>query len=240
MRAVIIEVDSPGGGVTASDVLYHRVRDFRESGTPVVVLIKDIAASGGYYVSAGADEIVAHPTSITGSIGVVLTSLHYRDFLNSHGVTQILFKSGDMKDILSPMRDMTESESQLLQEIVDSMFVQFKEVVLEGREGRMTEEDFDEIADGRILTADEALDVGLVDKIGYLDDAVASAKQAAGLGGASDVAVVRYWNREGLSSLFRGAARMSARTGSAPLDVLAERVAGGYRGSPFLYLWPGP
>ena len=235
VRAVILEVNSPGGGIAASDELHRRINSFRSKGKNVVVLMRDLAASGGYYVSAGADHIVAEPTALTGSIGVILGSYSVSKFLNSHGVSAVVYKSGEMKDILSPMRDVRPEEDALLMEIVGSMFAGFKDVVMEGRAGKVTEEDFQKIADGRILTAKQALDLHLVDEIGYMDDAV---KQARSLAGVSGGAVVRYWRKQGLGSLLVKA--NEAKKVSTPLEQLAEGLSRRYSGSPFMYLWPGP
>jgi len=236
VRAVILEVNSPGGGMTASDLLLRRVKELQDSGKKVVVLMKDVAASGGYYVSAGADVIVAHPTTITGSIGVIVAALHYGEGLTRIGIKQVVYKSGEMKDLLSPMRDASPEEQALLKEVVATMFAKFKNVVIEGRGGKVTEEDFAKIADGRILTAQQALDVHLIDSIGYREDAVKEAKRLAGI---SDAALVYYWRREGLSALFMEARDLEGAA-SSPADALLRKMTRNYTGSPFLYLWPGP
>jgi len=236
VRAVILEVNSPGGGITASDLLLRRVKELQDSGKKVVVLMKDVAASGGYYVSAGADMIVAHPTTITGSIGVIVASLHYGEGLTKIGIKQVVYKSGEMKDLLSPMRDASPEEQALLEEVVATMFAKFKNVVMEGRSGKVTEEDFAKIADGRILTAQQALDVHLIDAIGYREDAVKEAKRLAGV---SDAAVVYYWRKEGLSSLLMKTRDLKGAV-SSPAGALLRKMTRDYTGSPFLYLWPGP
>ena len=236
VRAVILEVNSPGGGMTASDLLLRRVKSLQDSGKKVVVLMKDVAASGGYYVSAGADMIVAHPTTITGSVGVIVAALHYGEGLARIGIKEVVYKSGEMKDLLSPMRDASPQEQALLDEVVATMFAKFKNVVIEGRGGKVTEEDFAKIADGRILTARQALDVHLIDAIGYREDAVKEAKRLAGI---SDAAVVCYWRREGLSSLLMKARDLNGAA-SSPADALLRKMTGDCPGSPFLYLWPGP
>ena len=236
VRAVILEVNSPGGGITASDLLLRRVKACQDSGKKVVVLMKDVAASGGYYVSASADTIIAHPTTITGSIGVIVAALHYGDGLARIGIKEVVYKSGEMKDLLSPMRDASPEEQVLLGEIVGTMFAKFKNAIIEGRGGKVTEVDFAKFSDGRILTAQQALDVHLIDAIGYQEDAVKEAKRLAGI---SDAAVVRYWYRGGLSSLFMKAPKLNGAM-SSPADALLRKMTQGYPGSPFLYLWPGP
>jgi len=236
VKAVIIEVNSPGGGITASDDLWQRIEKFKLGGKKVVVLMRDIAASGGYYVSAGADSIIAQPTTVTGSIGVIVGGINYKGLMDLVGVKDMSFKSGEVKDILSPKRDMTEEEKALVQGIVKEMFGRFREVVRDGRKGKMTVEDFQSVADGRILTAKRAVAAHLVDQVGYLDDAIKEARQLAGIRAS---AVVRYWRKPGpLEVLLQGAS--GGRHAIAPWED--PSVQAGLRGSwsPFLYMWTGP
>ena len=195
ISAVVIEIDSPGGGVTASDVLNHELAQFRASGIPVVAMLGSTAASGGYYVCAGADWIQAHPTTVTGSIGVIVMSLNYGDLLEMYGVHEVTIKSGEKKDILSPFRRITQEERKLVQELVDGFAGRFMEVVKTGRGTRLNEEWMDRITDGRILNAQDAYKAGLVDGIGYMSDAIAKAKMLGGVG--SSYNVVRYQRRPG-------------------------------------------
>ncbi|MFH0963422.1 MAG: signal peptide peptidase SppA [Planctomycetota bacterium] len=231
VRTLILEVNSPGGGVTASDELVRKMEEFQRGGRKVVVLMKDIAASGGYYVSAGADSIIAQPTTVTGSIGVIIASFNYKGLADWAGVKQVTFKSGAVKDILSPMRDVTEEETKLIQEIVEAMFRRFKEVVMRGRKGKMTEADFEQVADGRILTAEQAKELHLIDGIGYLGDAIAEAKRLAG---APQASVVRYWRKPGLAAMLL-AARSEMRLFPWEAEARERRSW-----SPFLYMWLGP
>lgn len=201
--AVIIEINSPGGGVTASDHIHHAILDFKEdTGKPVVVYMKDLAASGGYYISAPADHIVANRTSLTGSIGVIIQNF------NLHGtLTEVVkgrdatVKSGDNKNMGSMFADPESEEykegRRLLQELADEIHVQFKEVVRTGR-GEKLAEDWETYADGRILSASQALKVGFIDKIGYFDDAKAKAEELAQI---SNAAVVEYGRDTSLGAL---------------------------------------
>jgi len=187
VRAVILEVNSPGGTITGSDLIHHQVEKLRAEGTTVVALFRGLAASGGYYVSAPADRIVAHPTAITGSIGTIFENVHVEGLLKKLGVETTVVKSGKLKDMASPFRLPTDEERAVIQSIVDEAFERFVDVVARGR--KMTAEKVKQIADGRILTAEQAKAVGLVDELGYFEEAVAAAEKLADV---SNATVVRY------------------------------------------------
>ena len=187
VRAVILEVNSPGGTITGSDLIHHQVEKLRADGTKVVALFRGVAASGGYYVSAPADRIVAHPTAITGSIGTIFENVHVDGLLKKLGVETTVVKSGALKDMASPFRSPTDEERAVLQSIVDEAFGRFVDIVARGRD--MAPEKVKQIADGRILTAEQAKAAGLVDEIGYFDEAVAAAEKVADVTNAT---VVRY------------------------------------------------
>jgi protease-4 len=155
----------------------------------------DVAASGGYYIATAADTIIAHPTTVTGSIGVVLFKLNVEGLMEKVGLEEEAIKSGDMKDIGSPFRGMTSEEREILQGVIDTMYERFLDVVADGR--KIERRKLREIADGRIYTARQALDLNLIDEIGYLDDAIEEAKKAAGL---EEARVVTY----GRPSDYRG------------------------------------
>lgn len=196
VKAVILEVDSPGGYVTASDEIHHLITEYKSRAKiPVIVFMKDVAASGGYYVSAPADWIVAMPTCTTGSIGVIAMLVNVRKGLEEKlGVTVYTFKSGEMKDAGSPFRDMTDKDKQYFQDSVDGMYKRFLKVVYDGRGSRAgwsgpDDPKLKEIANGAAYDADEALEYKLIDEIGYFETAVKMAKKKAGLDTAK---VVRY------------------------------------------------
>lgn len=203
VAAVIIEVNSPGGGVTASDIIYHEIKTFREdSGKPVVIYMKDLAASGGYYISCAGDLIVANRTTLTGSIGVIIQGY------NLHGtLTELLkgqdatVKAGGNKTMggmfMDPNSDDYAEGRRLLQEIVDESHAGFKGVVKEGR-GNELADDWETYADGRIFTAKTALEKGFIDEIGYFEEAV---KHASELANVNDPQVVEYGRRVSLASL---------------------------------------
>jgi len=230
VKAVILAVDSPGGEVTASDVLCEKVRRLRrETGKPVVALLGGVAASGGYYVSVAADRIVARPTTVTGSIGVLMSLINVQGLMEKVGLRSIVLKSADLKDLGSPFREMTPEERAVLQGVVDHLFRRFKRIVAEGR--KLPAEKVDALADGRIFTAEEALRLGLIDRIGYLPDAIDEARKLAGVPKAR---VVRYQRTFRLSDLF--GSRLEAL---GPPRSITVRIAGvpGVHTARFLYLW---
>lgn len=181
IAGILLYVNSGGGGITASDVLWKSLKDFKAADTNrvVVVLMGSVAASGAYYIATAADAIVANPTTLTGSIGVILNSFNVQELAGKIGLKSVTIKSGGNKDILSPFAELTPEQQQMLQDMVDAMHSRFVSIVAEGRgleEGRVRA-----IADGRILLAQEALDNGLVDTIGYLDDAKAEFEKRFGV-----------------------------------------------------------
>jgi len=169
---VLLVIDSPGGGVTASDVLYNRIVRFKEeTGLPVVTLMKQVAASGGYYVASASDYILAYPTAITGSIGVIIYSFNFSGLMDRYGVEYVAVKTGEEKDALSPFKPVREEEVAWMQSIADTMLERFIAAVSDGRKG-LTVEEVRDLADGRVYIAGEALEKGLIDGIGYYEDAV--------------------------------------------------------------------
>ena len=182
VKAVILRMNTPGGEVTASDILYSEVRAFQKrKPIPVVAVFMGVSASGGYYIASACDRIVAHPTTITGSIGVVAMHVSLAGLLDKIGVKVEALKSGEHKDMGSIFKDLGEEDRKLLQDLINSMYDRFVGVVVQGRRGQLNEEQVRKLADGRIYTADQALEAKLIDKIGYLKDAVEEAKSLAGM-----------------------------------------------------------
>lgn len=180
IKAVILRVDSPGGGVTASDIIYERLRKFKEdTKLPIFVSMLDLAASGGYYVSMAGDEIYVHPTTITGSIGVIAMFPQFQDLGKKIGVYVEVLKSGENKDLTGGFRNMTDGQRAILQQMIDEMYARFVTVVHAGRP-KLEEEKIRELADGRIYTAQQAVDNGLVDGIKYTDEVVDIARERIG------------------------------------------------------------
>ncbi len=198
--AILLLVDSGGGSVTASDILYDALRIFRLTSEQrrVVVLMGDTACSGAYYASLPADRILAHPTTITGSIGVILPAYNVRRLADRIGVSDESIQSGDNKAMLHPMRDLTDEQRTLLQETVDELHTRFCSLVTLHRNLPLAR--VRELADGRIYTARQAKDNGLVDDIGYLADAENAV--AALLGADKGVSFYQYEARRSLRDLF--------------------------------------
>jgi protease-4 len=215
VRAVVLEVNSPGGGVTASDEMRDAVVDFkREARKPVVVHMGSTAASGGYYVSAPADVIVANETTLTGSLGAVLPLTNFSEAAEKYGVRQEYIKSGEFKDIGSSWNEITPEEREILQSYVDDGFDRFVEVIVEGR--GLSEERVREIADGRIYSGPQALELDLVDELGDFDRAVEVAREKAGV---EEATAVRYVQTASFTELL--GARLAPRESEA-VSVMRE------------------
>lgn len=189
IKAIILEVDSPGGGVTPSDEIWNALTQFKASqeDRKVVVFMRDLCASGGYYVSAAGDWLIAEPTAIVGSIGVIMSTLNWKTLSEKIGVKDVTIKSGLNKDLLNPFTETSPEQIALLQEMIDSSYARFFGIVRDAR--GLEEEKLKELADGRIFDAAKALDLGFIDQIGYWDDAVA---KTAELLGQESVKIVRY------------------------------------------------
>ncbi len=188
IKALVLRINSPGGSVSAADMMYHEIVRYKEEmRVPVLACFMGLAASGGYYVALAADEIVAHPTTLTGSIGVVAMKFNVKGLMNKVGVEQDTVKSGPWKDFWSPFRPAGEAEKQMMQAIIDDFHRRFTAVV--ERHRGLSRQEVRKVADGRVFTAAQALDLKLVDRVGYLDDALRAAKEKAGLTAAK---VVRY------------------------------------------------
>ena len=212
-KAVVLRVDSPGGEVLASDEIYRAIADFEKNyKKPVVASMGGLAASGGYYVSAPCRWIVANELTITGSIGVIMHSYNYRGLLNKVGVRPEVFKSGKFKDMLSGEKDEEDilpEEKQMVQSLIDETFERFKKVVAEGREnaseqnsgaGRHLADNWQDYADGRVLSGKQAYELGFVDELGNFDTAVERARQLARI---KDANLVQYQRPFDLGNLFR-------------------------------------
>lgn len=215
VKAVVLRVDSPGGGVVASRELHDALVELREAGKSLVVSMGATAASGGYYISTPAERIYASPDTLTGSLGVILSTLNYEEAFERLGLRSYVYKSGDLKDIGSPTREPTPEEIAVLQSIVDEAYEGFVQVIVEGR--GLERERVLELADGRVYTGTQAQELGLVDELGNLDDAIAGAKELAGL---EDALVVRYTESTSLRSLLLS--RLSEP--QAPADPLGLRA----------------
>ncbi len=192
IKALVIRINSPGGGVTASDTLYHEIRKFKEeTGAKVVAHFLDTGASGAYYAAMAADRITAQPTTVTGSIGVIMLRIDATGLMQKIGVQALQIASGAEKGMGSPFRPITDEERKIFQGMIDSMYGRFVAVVAEGR--KLSPERVKTLADGRIYTSQEAKDAGLIDQIGYLEDAFTQARTMAHL----DQALIVTYQRPG-------------------------------------------
>jgi protease-4 len=180
VKAIILRINSPGGGVGPSQEIYREVLSAKEK-KKVVASMESVAASGGYYVACASDLIVANPGTITGSIGVVMEFSNVEDLLKKIGLRSYVIKSGKHKDIGSPLRKMTPEERSILQGVIDSVHNQFIRAVAKGRD--MKEEKVRQIADGRIFSGEQAKELGLVDRLGSLQDAIEIAAELIGVEG---------------------------------------------------------
>jgi len=186
IKAIVVRVNSPGGSAVASDEIYHALLDFDR---PVVMWMDEIAASGGYYIACGGDHVFAHPDTLTGSIGVISQFVNVEELLDEIGVDVVVIASGPRKDLGSMFREMTEEEQALWREITDEIYGSFVEVVAEARD--LPVEQVRELADGRVYTSRQALELGLVDDVGMLEDAIAKAAELGGIEGEPRVIELR-------------------------------------------------
>ncbi len=190
VKAVVLKIDSPGGTTTASDILYHEINEFKtRSGKKVIAVFMDVAASGGYYIALPADYIIAHPTSVTGSVGVILVQPALSGIMEKVGVDITVTKSGRNKDMGSPFREATEEEQQLMQSVIADLGDQFAGHVAHHR--NLDAKAMEEVKTARIFVASAAKDLGLIDDIGYLPDALKKTKEMVGLDEDAKVIVYR-------------------------------------------------
>ena len=201
VKAIVIEIDSPGGTVTASDEIYNRIKTFKaKKSVPIVVSMASLATSGGYYAACGADHVVAQPTTFTGNIGVLMPRYNFSKLMEKYGVeeTTIVSSGAPFKNAGSNFRPENAEEKAYMQELADAAFDQFKKVVGQGRSSKL-KATVDVIANGKVYTAEDALTLGLIDQIGYLEDAQNVAKAQAGL---TNPTVVKYHDPPSLMDLF--------------------------------------
>jgi protease-4 len=231
VKAVIVRTITPGGTVSASDQMHNAIIRFRrESGKPVVAFMQTVAASGGYYTSVACDKIIAEPTVITGSIGVILNNIVIKELLEEKlGVQPVVIKSGLKKDWPSMFSETTEEQKQyLFDKLIDPAYERFVNLVDQGREG-LSEADVRRLADGSIYGAEEAKDNKLIDQVGYFEDAVELTENLAGIRGAR---VVEYTRLFTISSLLGAEAK--TRPWEIDRNTLYELTA-----PQLMYLWDG-
>lgn len=202
VKAIILKVNSPGGGVVESAEIHDKLVEIsEETKKPIYVSMGSMAASGGYYISAPADKIYASPETLTGSLGVIMQGVNYAGLAEKYGVEFVTIKSGEFKDIMSPSREMTEEERNILQTMINNSYEGFVDVIASGR--GLSEEEVRSIADGRIYDGRQAKEIGLIDDFGYFEDVTEAMKKNEKLAGAQ---VVSYSENFGFGSLFSMAA----------------------------------
>jgi protease-4 len=213
VKAVVLRIESPGGSVVASNEIHRALQELRDAGKRLVISMGNTAASGGYYVATAGERIYANPDTLTGSLGVIISLPNYEEAFDKLGIRQYVYKSGEFKDIGSPTREPTPEEAAILQSIIDQAYQGFVDVIVEGR--NLPREEVLDIADGRIYTGQQALDLGLVDALGNRDDAVAEAQKLAGL---EEALVVRYRSTGSLRDLLLASTEQFQRS-SDPLGL---------------------
>ena len=226
VRGILLKVNSPGGGVTASDEIYEALQRFKASAPDrrIVVQVRDLAASGGYYIALSADAIVAQPTSMVGSVGVMLSAVNLHELGEKLGMQDVSITSSDNKALLAPLKPVTPEHEEILQGLVDDLYVRFRDLVLENRPFDAEFADANQLLDGRVFSGVEAHRLGLVDEVGY--DAEARALVGS-LFGNEEIAFYSVSGEMGFASL------LGANTAS-PLSDLQARLPGQPQ---FLYLW---
>jgi protease-4 len=232
VAGLILRIRSPGGGVAPSETLYHLVKQWKLSThKPVIAYFQGLAASGGYYVAMAADEVIAHPTAVTGSIGVIMPSLNLSGLMEKFGIDNQSVTSGAFKDTGSFLRPMRNDEKRQLQSVIDDLYNRFVEVVDDGRPNLVRKEVL-ALADGRIYTANQALESGLIDRIGHLDDVF---KRAEALAGLSDSKIISYRAAgRPISNVYSDiSSKTSNRTDFNLISIGAASIPAG-----FYYLWP--
>ncbi len=231
IKAVILRLDTPGGEVTASDIIYHQILKFKaDTHKPVLGLMMGLAASGGYYIAVACDYIIAHPSTLTGSIGVISIFPDVHDLMAKVGVKVNVIKSAEAKDAGSPFRDMTIEEKKIFQGIIDEYFEGFLAVVAAGRKDKISADDLRRIADGRVYTAPQALRLKLIDEVGYYEDAYRKTLSLAGIKRAK-VVTYTYFSKS-TTNVYAG------RLGDfSPLDKTVLEATLAALKSGFYYLW---
>lgn len=186
IKALLVRVNSPGGSAVASEEIYSDFLNFKKkTNKKIVVYFSDVAASGGYYVAMAGDKIVANPSTITGSIGVVISYLNFQEVAEKYGIKHIVYKTGPYKDLFNEFKQPTKEEDKIIEGVIHDSFGSFIKAVSEGR--RLSEKRVRELADGRIYSAKQAKELSLVDKVGNLEVAISEARDIAGLKSASVV-----------------------------------------------------
>ena len=237
VKGLILRLNTPGGTVTASDILYHEILEFKKTKKiPVAAAMMDLATSGGYYVAMSSDRVFAHPSTITGSIGVIMVTANAQGLLDKIGVQPTAIVSGPKKGMGAPFQPLKEEEREIFQNVIDTLYGRFLSVVEAGRPG-LAKEPIRKLADGRIFTAELAQQEGLIDQIGYLEDAIEWIKQEAGLQSAKVVTYRRGRGRDNANVYSTFEPPTIGQLGLPRIDsgFLLRALSGGTPN--FMYLW---
>lgn len=231
VKAVMLKVNSPGGGVVESAEIYDKITEIQEeTGKPFYVSMGAMAASGGYYIAAPAEKIFVHRETLTGSIGVIMQSVNYGELAERLGIDFVTIKSGPYKDIMSPTRDMTEEEMALLQEMLNDSYEGFVDIIVEGR--GLPEEQVRAVADGRIMNGRQAIEANLADDFGYAEDVIEGLRTDFDLANAQ---VIEYGPSQGWGSLF--AIKVQSLFGNDIETQLLTKLMTEYSAPRMMYLY---
>ncbi len=233
IKALIIKIDSPGGGVTASDIMYNELVKFKkETGIKIVVSMMNVAASGGYYIALPADKIFAHPTTITGSVGVIFMRPGLSGLLRKVGVSVDVTKSGRNKDMGSIFRPQNKEEEELFNNLIKKLAKRFHSLVNKHR--KITPKNLEIVKTARVVIAEDALNLGLIDEIGYLDDVIADTKKIANLENNAQVIVFRkteYYDDNIYNNIDSKSKKNLSLINTGLIDSISSLKTG------FYYLW---
>jgi protease IV len=224
IKAIVLHINSPGGGVAASQEMYEEVKKTRDSGKPVIVSFGSIAASGGYYVACGGNLIVSNPGTLTGSIGVIISIVNFKELTDKLGIKDLTIKSGELKDAGNPMREATEKDKAYFQEIVDDSYEQFLDGV--STERKIDKEELRKIESGRVYTGRQAKEIKLVNSIGTLEDAIRIAGVMAKIDG--EPAIVKEKGKRNILDYFL------ENTSGNQINVLKEDIYNEFLNKPVL------
>ncbi len=234
IAGVIVRINSPGGTVAASDMIYHEIVTFKQKRKiPVNAYVTELGASGGYYVASATDRIIASPAAIVGSIGVIALKFNIEGLLSKIGVSEETYKSGPKKDFWLPFRPSSPQEQKMLQDIIESLYSMFVKVVCANRQGRLAEEEVKALADGRVLTASEALEAGLIDQTAYLDETIDAMKKTLNIAKARVITYARPGTFK--SNIYSEMPLLSPRVINL-ISINAEDFSL-FSGVQFMYLW---
>ncbi|UCE39743.1 MAG: signal peptide peptidase SppA [Candidatus Aminicenantes bacterium] len=231
VKGIILRLDTPGGEVTASDIIYHEILNFKQrTGIPVLALMMGLTASGGYYIASACDYLIAHPTTLTGSIGVISLFPNLEGLFEKVGIQVQVIKSGELKDSGSVFRQMTPEERDVFQKIIGEYHQNFQDIVYKNRKDHLSLEDLEKITDGRVLTASQALEAKLIDEIGYFDTALKTILDIASLPEAKVVSYTYFPKRK--TNIY--ATNLKSES---PLESVSFREVVQSLKSGFYYLW---